>query len=294
MDEFPLSSGEERALGKLAKSGDAGISSRFDDAMLRAYKLAPSKESLLLRAEEDIGKMSDKPRLPSVFEVPVQDASASRPPPSVSSSSAGDTRSPSPARKTSSRSVPTRTSSKAKSSSTRTPTKAKLSSTRTSSKGASRKTSSSVPAPARTGSDPAPVVPAVQVDSSSSPHHTSTPGVSLPFPARAPAPAPSFGRIPANRRKLVLLKSPPSERPATSPTSSTLSAKRPAETSATPTAPSKRSKSSADDQAPVVAAFSEVPAAVENQAAAPSSAAPSEVPLSNVFANLQSFPSSSL
>ena len=312
MDEFPLSSGEERALGKLAKSGDAGISSRFDDAILRAYRLAPSKESLLLRAEEDIGKMSDRPRLPSVFEVSVQDASTSRPPPAISSSSEEDVRSDnirslSPPRKTSSRGAPARTSSKAKSSSARTPTKAKSSSTRTPSKGASRKSSSSVPAPARTGSDPVPAAPTAQADPSSSPHHTSTPGASLPSPARAPAPAPSSTKLPANRRKLVLMKSPPA-RPTEFQASSAPSAKRPAEDLATPAAPSKRSKPSGQDQAPAVAVSTKVPAVTEATAPStaapsevhaaagattPSTAAPSEVPISNVFTSLQSPPTSS-
>ena len=67
MDESPLSSEEERALDKLAKTEDTGISSKFDDAVLRAYDLAPPKESPLLRSEEDIGKTSDNPRLPSIF-----------------------------------------------------------------------------------------------------------------------------------------------------------------------------------------------------------------------------------
>ena len=103
------------------------------------------------------------------------------------------------------------------------------------------------------------------------------------------------------------MKSPPAS-PSVSKASSTPSTKRPAEDLATPAAPSKRSKLSAQDQAPAIAASNEAPVVAEAtvpatvapsevhdaaKATASSTVAPNEVPLSNVFANLQSPPTSS-
>jgi len=70
VDKSPLNSEEKSALNACARSEEAIISTKFDNALLRAYCLAPLEDSPLIDVKNDISDMREC-ELPFVFELHV-------------------------------------------------------------------------------------------------------------------------------------------------------------------------------------------------------------------------------